>query len=116
MHQPISLIGQRTKIVSSRGFCAALQIPDKLRGTGTETMLRWLLFVGAIACQGIAAPDQVSAETRFALVIGNSAYVHTTPLANPRNDAELIAASPRRTSALHARLANLKQRTAFTRH
>ena len=79
-------------------------------------MLRWLLFVGAIACQGIAAPDQVSAETRFALVIGNSAYVHTTPLANPRNDAELIAASPRRTSALHARLANLKQRTAFTRH
>ena len=100
MHQPISLIGQRTKIVSSRGFCRYIS-------NTRQAPRNW---------EGIAAPDQVSAETRFALVIGNSAYVHTTPLANPRNDAELIAASPRRTSALHARLANLKQRTAFTRH
>jgi hypothetical protein len=36
---------------------------------------------------------QVSAESRIALVIGNSAYTHTTPLTNPRNDAELIAAT-----------------------
>ncbi|MEQ1711496.1 MAG: caspase family protein, partial [Hyphomicrobium sp.] len=27
------------------------------------------------------------AEKRVALIIGNSAYVHTTPLANPLNDA-----------------------------
>ncbi|MEM9431183.1 MAG: caspase family protein [Pseudomonadota bacterium] len=32
------------------------------------------------------------AETRVALVIGNSAYQHTTPLANPENDARDMAA------------------------
>ena len=32
-----------------------------------------------------------SAETRVALVIGNSAYVNTTPLANPLNDARDMA-------------------------
>ena len=31
------------------------------------------------------------AEKRIALVIGNSAYEHATPLANPRNDAEAMA-------------------------
>jgi len=32
------------------------------------------------------------AETRVALVIGNSAYTHTKPLANPANDAADMAA------------------------
>ena len=36
-------------------------------------------------------PLQALAE-RVALVIGNSAYAHTTSLANPRNDAEALAA------------------------
>ena len=33
-----------------------------------------------------------AAETRVALVIGNSAYANTTPLANTRNDARAVAA------------------------
>ena len=33
------------------------------------------------------------AETRVALVVGNSAYQNTTPLANPLNDARDIAAA-----------------------
>ena len=37
----------------------------------------WCSWYGAVA----------HAETRVALVIGNSAYAHTTPLANPLNDA-----------------------------
>src|SRR5262249_51365316 len=35
------------------------------------------------------------AEKRVALVIGNGAYVNTTPLTNPRNDAEDMAAALR---------------------
>ncbi|MEM1129005.1 MAG: caspase family protein [Pseudomonadota bacterium] len=42
----------------------------------------------------IAAPVEVLAS-RVALVIGNSGYQHTTPLANPRNDAEAIASKLR---------------------
>ena len=38
------------------------------------------------------------AETRVALVIGNSAYKHAPALANPKNDAEGMAASLKRTS------------------
>jgi uncharacterized caspase-like protein len=42
----------------------------------------------------LAAP--ALAETRVALVIGNSAYKHAPALANPKNDAEGMAASLRR--------------------
>ena len=35
------------------------------------------------------------AQTRIALVIGNSAYTHTTPLKNPKSDATLFAAALR---------------------
>lgn len=38
-----------------------------------------------------AAVAVVRAESRVALVIGNSAYVHTAPLKNPRNDAQAVA-------------------------
>ena len=55
------------------------------------SMLRGLLVVGAIASLVMAAPNQVKAESRLALVIGNSAYIHTAPLSNPRNDTELMA-------------------------
>ena len=43
-------------------------------------------FVGTVC---VVSP--ASAERRVALVIGNSAYQHTSPLDNPRNDANLMA-------------------------
>jgi uncharacterized caspase-like protein len=46
------------------------------------------LFVILAALQSLPA----AAEKRVALVIGNSAYQNTTPLPNPRNDAEDMAA------------------------
>jgi hypothetical protein len=39
------------------------------------------------------APRSAQAETRLALVIGNSAYKNYSRLANPTNDAQLIAAT-----------------------
>ena len=36
-------------------------------------------------------PQQASAERRVALVIGNAAYAHATPLRNPGNDAGDVA-------------------------
>jgi peptidoglycan hydrolase-like protein with peptidoglycan-binding domain len=49
------------------------------------------LFVLALAAMGIA-PVQAAGK-RVALVIGNSAYTHATPLANPKNDVEDMAAA-----------------------
>ena len=48
-----------------------------------------LLILVAMFCW----TDAASAQKRVALVIGNSAYVHTQALANPRNDAGDIAAA-----------------------
>lgn len=45
---------------------------------------------GCIALALILAPVQVLAN-KVALIIGNSAYEHTSPLKNPRNDAEAMA-------------------------
>ncbi len=42
-------------------------------------------------------PGQASAETRLALVVGNSAYSTVTPLDNPVNDAERMADALRKT-------------------
>ena len=39
----------------------------------------------------IQATQTAQAERRIALVIGNGAYQHTSPLANPTNDARLMA-------------------------
>jgi len=50
-----------------------------------------LLLVVAILSLG--ATPWARAESRVALVIGNSAYQHAPALDNPRNDAEAIAAS-----------------------
>ena len=44
----------------------------------------------------IASAVLAAAEKRVALVIGNSAYQHTTSLLNPSNDAEDITAKLRR--------------------
>jgi uncharacterized caspase-like protein/uncharacterized protein YraI len=47
------------------------------------------LLAIAIAVAGWVFP--ATAEPRFALVIGNSNYTTTSPLANPANDAKLVA-------------------------
>jgi Caspase domain len=56
-------------------------------------MLRLLLALCFIA--GVAVPAAL-AEKRIALVVGNSAYQHTSELRNPRNDAQDIAGALRR--------------------
>src|SRR5262249_57025919 len=50
----------------------------------------FFLFIVVFAFAGIAA--DVHADQRVALVIGNSAYQHTPPLYNPKNDATDMAA------------------------
>ncbi len=54
-----------------------------------RTILSFVLFM-SIAVSGMSAAQ---AERRVALVIGNSAYEHTASLANPKSDAEAVAAS-----------------------
>ncbi len=51
--------------------------------------LRYLFAAIAL----LLASGSGHAQKRIALVIGNSAYEHVSPLKNPRNDAELIARS-----------------------
>lgn len=47
----------------------------------------------AVAVMSLSFAAQLAqAETRVALVIGNSAYKHARALANPKNDAEGMAA------------------------
>src|SRR5262252_6378276 len=53
-------------------------------------LLRFFVFVAVFAFAGIAT--DVHANERVALVIGNSAYQHTPPLYNPKNDAADMAA------------------------
>jgi uncharacterized caspase-like protein len=53
--------------------------------------MRHVLRLMAIACFGLAALGTANAEKHVALVIGNSAYQHTSVLPNPKNDAEAIA-------------------------
>ncbi len=56
------------------------------------TALKALILL--VACLCLSAP--ALAETRVALVIGNAAYKHAPALANPKNDAEGVAASLKR--------------------
>ena len=53
--------------------------------------LALLALALAWATAALAGPAQ--AEKRLALVVGNAAYVHAAPLANPVNDAQDIAAT-----------------------
>ena len=48
-----------------------------------------IAFLVAVLC----LTDTASAQKRVALVIGNSAYVHTPALGNPKNDAADVAAA-----------------------
>jgi uncharacterized caspase-like protein len=56
-------------------------------------MLRRLAILVSIGWTVLAAPSAAQAERRVALVIGNSSYSHTTPLRNPKNDANDLAAT-----------------------
>src|SRR6185503_18551958 len=51
-------------------------------------------FLAALAV--LLAAVSASAEKRVALVIGNGAYQHAPALANPRNDAQAMAAALQR--------------------
>jgi uncharacterized caspase-like protein len=52
------------------------------------------LLLGALYfLLSLAVPGQALADKRVALVIGNSAYQHTSKLANPRNDAADMSAA-----------------------
>lgn len=61
----------------------------------------WLLRLPAFVCVVLMALwpgcTAAAAEKRVALVIGNSAYAHTTPLTNPLNDARDMVAALKRT-------------------
>jgi formylglycine-generating enzyme required for sulfatase activity len=52
---------------------------------------RFLAALGCAAALALTAVAPASAEKRVALVIGNSTYRHVPQLANPSNDARLIA-------------------------
>ena len=47
------------------------------------------LLCAHLAC--VLSASLATAESRVALVIGNGAYVNTTPLTNPLNDARLMS-------------------------
>ena len=55
----------------------------------------WTLL-GAAMLSALWTGGMPDAEARVALVVGNSAYRHTDPLANPSNDAEDMASQLRR--------------------
>lgn len=57
-------------------------------------MTRWTRALACLLAIMFAAP--ALAEKRVALVIGNAAYRHAPALANPKNDAEGVAASLQR--------------------
>jgi len=56
-------------------------------GAGRSVAIITAVLCAAVVMLGVPA----DAETRVALVIGNSAYKNVTPLENPANDAKLIA-------------------------
>ena len=56
-------------------------------------MLKRLAVLAGVVCAVLATTASAQAERRVALVIGNSAYLHTSPLRNPRNDATDLTAT-----------------------
>ena len=61
----------------------------------TTNFLKVLAVGLVVLCAALASAGQAIAERRIALVIGNSAYQHTTALLNPTNDAEDMASKLR---------------------
>ena len=62
------------------------------RALGVWALGLWVL---GVCLGGLLAAGPTSAETRVALVIGNSAYAHGGRLTNPANDATAVAQSLR---------------------
>src|ERR1700693_1026813 len=58
-------------------------------------MFRRYVFLAAVAAAFLGAPFPALADTRIALVVGNSNYQNVTRLENPRNDATLMATTLR---------------------
>ena len=58
-------------------------------------MFRRYVFLAAVAAAFLSAPFPALADTRIALVVGNSNYQNVTRLENPRNDATLMATTLR---------------------
>lgn len=60
--------------------------------------MRYLILIAgfcAVTAMQVVFGGEARAEERIALVIGNSAYTNTSPLQNPRSDAQLISESLR---------------------
>jgi hypothetical protein len=61
-----------------------------------RALVALLLALLVLLAQAVAAPALAAGEERrVALVIGNAAYRHADPLANPLNDARAVAAKLR---------------------
>lgn len=56
-------------------------------------LMRWMSVLVCCLALLASAAGAEAAERRIALVVGNSGYVHTTALANPRNDARDVSAA-----------------------
>jgi uncharacterized caspase-like protein len=70
-----------------------------VRATAAWALLAVLILL-------VTAPHHARAQSRVALIIGNSAYAHVTALPNPANDAEDVAASFERLGFQVTRVAN----------
>lgn len=78
---------------NSRGGARAGAASSEWHGSrmlGIAACLACLLFTALWSAASVHA-EGTSAERRLALVIGNGAYRHTSPLANPANDARAMA-------------------------
>ena len=66
-------------------------------------LLALMLF--CLTASSVAAPAAPATQTgrRVALVVGNSSYNNVSPLANPANDARLMAESLFRVKNFHER-------------
>jgi tetratricopeptide (TPR) repeat protein len=64
---------------------------QRAKATGAKEAPRLTLAIA----QGKVVGSKAPSERRVALVVGNSAYAHATPLRNPASDAKLLAASLR---------------------
>ena len=64
-----------------------ITVPERARATSRRLVFRILIAVWA----AVAGPGVAFAESRIALVVGNGAYTNVGALANPPNDARLIA-------------------------
>jgi hypothetical protein len=77
--------------------------------TAMRPVQTFLRVVGTIAF--LAAPFAAHAERRVALVIGNSTYADAGTLANPKNDAELMARTLQSVGFTVTKLINADQAT-----